>query len=326
MIPHPIDPSSLTEAEATIPVEIMDAAYLIEKAAHENADGVLALRRGDCGRAYHSLVRTLVTLADARQELMMEQEHVDNSPVNDPPLHCYPASHPALPPTSAATTTNTTTSAPGRRRPTKNCRAVSVPYLEDSGFYIYSSGLVFSRRPRIGGDYDQANNNDDANSTSTTNTRRIQQQLELACQLDTIIYCEAMAQFNLGLAYHQRGRHCGEDRTLLGALELYSQSMATLRALSPKAEASTSHTNDLRVLQLAVMNNKIHILNEMARYPEALSLVNAFMLQSVQALSVVDVDEQQGRSSSVCVLTRPEIDNFLLNALVIRRFTTAPSA
>ena len=287
------------------------SALLLEQAAHQNADGVLCLRRGDCGRAFHSFVSSLASLSKVRQHLVA---HLP-APA-EPPLHCSPASPP--PPTTttgATTTTSSSTCADSSSRPSKNCRAIAIPYLEDNGFSIYSNALVFSRRPRIGGQNNDIENNEDYAS--------LLKRKQLS-QVDTIAYCEAVTQFNLGLAYHQRGRHCGEDRTLLGALELYGQSLATLQSIETKA---ARESNDVRVLRLAVTNNRIHILNEMARYPAAQALVNQFLLQSVQTLSTTNgEDDADGQSSALCFLTRADIDNFLLNALVIRRFNTAPCA
>lgn len=240
-----------------------------EHAAHHNADGVVSLQKGDCGRAFHSFVTTLGTLHKFRN---YQTAHMEDSST--------PVTLPSPPPRTRA----------------KNCKAISVPYLEDSGFFIYNNAVVFSRKPRIGNDPERSD---------PTNT---------SWQLDTIAFCEAITQFNLGLAYHQRGKYCGEDKTLLSALELYEQSQATLNGI--QAVANCEETN---VLRLAVMNNRIHILNEIARYPSAQLLVNDLLLQSVNALST---NEGNGLS----FLTRADIDNFLLNALVIRRFNTAPCA
>lgn len=241
-----------------------DVNLYFEHAAHHNADGVVSLQNGDCGRAFHSLVATLTTLAKCRNHHVAQVEGMA------PPL--------SLPPPSS------------NSRP-KNCKAIAIPYLEDNAFFIYSNAVIFSRKPRIVSEGQQ----------------------QQSWQLDTITFCEAVAQFNLGLAYHQRGKYCGEDRTLLGALELYEQSLNTLQNIQAVENEETN------ILRLAVMNNRIHILNEMARFSTAQVFVNELLLGSVNALSL-----NQGNVLSF--LTRGDIDNFLLNALVIRRFNTAPCA
>ena len=168
--------------------------------------------------------------------------------------------------------------------------------FRSSGFFIYNNAVIFSRHPRI-----EAQDSD-------LNSKMLRD-----WQLDTIAFCEAVAQFNLGLAYHQRGKYCGEDRTLLGALELYEQCLNTLKSVQ------VVESEEIKVLQLAAMNNRIHILNEVARFPSAQVLVNDLLLGSVNALST-------NEGNSLSFLTRTDIDNFLLNALVIRRFNTAPCA
>lgn len=249
-----------------------------EQAAHQNADGVVQLQQGDCGKAFHSFVATLTTLSHFRHY------HLTHLPP-EPPLTCSPQ---ALPAAIAKT---------------KNCKAIAVPYLEDVGFYIYNHAVIFSRRPRIGQE-------DHGDSTSVLD------HAHCSWQLDTTSFCEAVAQFNLGLAYHQRGKHCGEDKTLMGALELYEQALISLRSIAPRNKCE-----ETKILQLAVMNNRIHILNELARYELAQNQVNELLLQSVDALASATTE-----SNGLSFLTRTDIDNFLLNALVIRRFNTSPCA
>lgn len=319
------------------------SSFSVEQAAHQNADGVLCLRRGDCGRAFHSFVSALTTLSKVKHQLLAAREPPptlcqERPPSQDsrgePPLHCSsPISTPPSPTTTHTSTSTGTPEATGR--PTKNCRAISIPYLEDNGFYIYSHALVFSRRPHIGDTSFASSDNAVAclgrSPVEAAAIHRVQQQQALvASQIDTVAYCEAVAQFNLGLAYHQRGRHCGEDRTLLGALQLYVQSLATLQSIDTK---SARQSKDVRVLRLAVTNNKIHILNEMACYAAAQALVNDFLLQSIQTLSASEISEASDPQSTasaeelaLCFLARADIDNFLLNALVIRRYNTAPCA
>jgi hypothetical protein len=72
---------------------------------------------------------------------------------------------------------------------------------------------------------------------------------------------------------------------------------------------------------VVVMNNRIHILNELARYQLAQNQVNELLLQSVDALASANTE-----SHGLSFITRTDIDNFLLNALVIRRFNTSPCA
>lgn len=256
--------SSTTTRLSPTCVSSFDVNIFFEHAAHHNADGVVCLQNGDCGRAFHSFVATLSTLNKCRNYHMAQSECMA------PPL--------SLPP------------CPSR---SKNCKAIAVPYLEDSGFFIYNSAVIFARHPRIAAEDNDPTLRD--------------------WQLDTIAFCEAVVQFNLGLAYHQRGKYCGEDRTLLGALELYEQCLSTLKGIQTVA------CEEIKVLQLAALNNRIHILNEVARYPSAQLLVNDLLLGSVNALST-------NEGNSLAFLTRTDIDNFLLNALVIRRFNTAPCA
>ncbi|CAB9515418.1 expressed unknown protein [Seminavis robusta] len=265
-----VSPSSVINGPAVSCMSISNSFF--EQAAHQNADGVVSLQQGDCGRAFHSFVATLTTLSHFRHYHTL---HSSSSSSLDPPTQCAPTPAP---------------------KP-KNCKAIPVPYLEDSGFYIYNHAVIFSRRPRIGGDGTGNRNGNDNDKCAS--------QL-----LDTISWMEAVTQFNLGLAYHQRGKHCGEDRTLQGALQLYEQAQATLRGIS------STNCEETKILQLAVMNNRIHILNELARYQEAQELVNDLLLQAVAALQF-DV---------LSFLTKTDIDHFLLNALVIRRFNTAPCA
>lgn len=260
-------------------VSAFDVNIFFEHAAHHNADGVVSLQNGDCGRAFHSFVATLTTLNKCRNYHIAQSECMGGAP----PM--------SLPPSRPITTS---------RSSNKNCKAIPIPYLEDSGFYIYSNAVIFSRKPRLGSDQDGADQEDP--------------KAQYSWQLDTIAYCEAVAQFNLGLAYHQRGKYCGEDQTLLGALELYEQSLNSLKTIEAAADCE-----ETKVLQLAVMNNRIHILNEIARFPSAQLLVNDLLLGSVNALSA-------NEGNALSFLTRADIDNFLLNALVIRRFNTAPCA
>jgi len=256
-----------------------NAEYYLDHAAHQNAHGVLCLRRGECGVAYHTFVAALSTLSKLRRQLRAE------------------LAQPQPPNQSSYERRNSNA--------TTNCRSIPIPYLYDNAFYIYSSALVFSRRPSLGDDGSNTAQDHGANLFS----RRMS-------QIDTVIFCEAIAQFNLGLVYHWRGKHCGEDRTLVAAQELYAQSFDTLQSIVMQA-ARTSH--DVRVLKMAITNNRIHILGEMARYSDAQDLVSEFLVQSVETLSNND-------SRSMSYLTRTDIDNFLLNALVIRRFNTSPCA
>ena len=321
------------------------SSFLVEQAAHQNAEGVLCLRQGDCGRAFHSFVSALTTLSKVKQYLLAarepppalcQEERPTQDPRGEPPLNCSsPIPTPSSPPNTHTRTRTGTGTPEAIGRPAKNCRAIAIPYLEDNGFYIYSRALVFSRRPHIGDNPFASNESTLAclgvSPVEAAAIHRVQQQQSLlVSQIDTIAYCEAVTQFNLGLAYHQRGKHCGEDRTLLGALELYAQSLATLQSIDTK---SARESKDVRVLRLAVTNNRIHILNEMARYAAAQALVNDFLLQSVQTLSASETSTSTDPQSTANAeelalrfLTRADIDNFLLNALVIRRYNTAPSA
>lgn len=241
----------------------MDGGSYFEHAAHQNADGVLCLQKGDELKAFQLFMSALSTLNKLRyyQRTRHHQSQID------PSLSC---------------------STDQRRY--RCCRAVSVPNLEDEGFYIYSNALVFSRKPEISKESDPS-----------------------VTQVDTIAFCEAVALFNLGLVYHHKGKRRGEDRALLGALDLYEHSLATLLTIK------TADSDDVNVLKLAVMNNRVHILNEMVKFQSARSEINDLLIQSVKALS-------SKNGESLAFLTRAEIDNFLLNALVIRRFNTAPCA
>ena len=311
------------------------SSFLVEQAAHQNANGVLCLRRGDCGRAFHLFVSALTTLSKARQNLLAaavpppslsSEAPAFQETRREAPLQCSSSVYP--PPSSETSSTP---------EAIKNCRAIAIPYLEDTGFYVYNHALVFSRNPHIG-DTNCAfresflGGSGGRSPVDVAAIYRLQQrQAVLSSQIDTIIFCEAVARFNLGLTYHQRGKHFGEDQTLLGALEHYAQSLVTLQSIDSK---SARESKDVRVLRLAVTNNRIHILNEMARYPAAQALVNDFLLQSVQTLSdtsEADASSDSQGSSPVAelalrFLTRSDIDNFLLNALVIRRYNTAPCA
>jgi hypothetical protein len=271
---------SVVSADETASAHLSIRNTFFEQAAHQNADGVVHLQRGDCGKAFHSFVATLTTLSHFRYC------HLTQLPP-EPPLTCSPRT----PPATAAKT--------------KNCKAIAVPFLEDIGFYIYNHAVIFSRRLHIG----QEVHSDSTSSTSVLDYGRG------SVQLDNISFCEAVAQFNLGLAYHQRGKQCGEDRTLIGALELYEQALTSLRSIAPRNSCET------KILQLVVMNNRIHILNELARYQLAQNQVNELLVQSVDALASATTE-----GNGLAFITRTDIDNFLLNALVIRRFNTSPCA
>ena len=171
-------------------------------------------------------------------------------------------------------------------------KIINVPYLEDKGFFIYANALVFST---------------DLGKTSNGDSSRF----SLA---DTLTLCEAIVLFNVALLYHQRGKHCGQDRALLGALDLYEQSQAILLGIN------AGYPEEVCMLKIAAMNNRIHILNEIANYPGAQEQVNELLLQSVNALAA----NNSGKGLSF--LTKTDVDNFLLNALIIRRFNTAPCA
>lgn len=245
----------------------MDAANYFEEAAHHNADGVVSLQKGDAVKAFQAFMTALTTLNKFRHHQLSERD----PDFADPPLFC---------------------SSESRRH--RCCKAISVPYLEDNGFYLYSNAIIFSRKPDI----------IDAGSKISS----------ISSPMDNIAFCEAVSLFNLGLVYHQRGKHYGEDKTLIGALDLYEQSLATLLTI----KTGNSHT--VNVLKLAVMNNRIHILNEVADFSNAQKQVDDLLLQSVSALSA------ENNCTNLSFLTRVDIEHFLLNALVIRRFQTAPCA
>jgi len=377
--------------------------FLFQQAAHQNAQGIVCLQQGDCGRAFHSFVASLGTLYQLRQFahqqeeqrqrerqqraqrlLQREQEQVlftthahahhhhhhmhlrphsgKRTAVAEPPLYCTtppssaPSSRSASPASSSlhmssssstttaaqdshdhhhsshsqdhpqenatmhATATSTTTiTATDDAKPKEqcNCKAVPLPYLEDDAFFIYNHAIVFAQRPRLVGHRNHHRTVPQHTTTTTNNNTEEededQDQLEL---LDTIAFCEAVAQFNLALAYHQRGKHMGEDKVLLGALQLYEQALVTLQGIVAQPGASPHVHQDVRALRLCLANNRIHILHTLARYELAQSLVNDFLLASVRVLT----------EDALRFLTKTDIDHFLLNALVIRRFNTAPCA
>jgi hypothetical protein len=156
--------------------------------------------------------------------------------------------------------------------------------------------VIFSRRP-------------DIHKTDKSTSSR-------SSQADTAAFCEAVALFNLGLVYHQRAQHLGENRALLSALDLYDQSLGMLQTVM------AVNSDEASVLKLTVINNKIHVLNDIASFASAQEQVNDLLVQSVNAL-----DACKNNGATISFLTKTDIDHFLLNALVIRRSgDTAPSA
>jgi hypothetical protein len=166
---------------------IMDeASKYFEQAAHMNANGVVSLQEGDGLKAFQHFMNALSTLSKFRQYLMSLNHH-------DP--H-QASSLPAKPPC-------------GSRTGARNGKAIAVPFLEDNGFYIYSNALIFPRTPSVGNQQDE-----EAEGDSRSTTRR-----SSGSPLDRAAFCEGCCLFNLSLVFHQRGKHCGEDKTR--ALDLY---------------------------------------------------------------------------------------------------------